>query len=332
MKQYIHLRAAILAATALLAVPTIARADSASQSIWTIQDENSSISTTYPHDRFYVNGLHVGWTGPEGLVPGPVAGLGHALFGDGEQRVSLGLTQQIYTPFDTDAINPPENDEPYAGYLVMNLGLTQDAANTRSMVGLNLGVIGRDAGGEIVQNGFHTIIGQNGTHGWAHQLPSEPAIDVLGARIWRIPTGRLFGLETDILPQLGGQVGLTAVYVQPAIGFRIGSGLQSDYGPQLLAPSPSGGEAYTPVQPLAWYLFASSAAKFVAWDELLEGSDFQDSRSVPVTRVVGTFEVGAAIIWHGLRFSYTQVFQTSRFHDENGDIHEFGSLSVSGSF
>jgi lipid A 3-O-deacylase len=328
MKPYIYL----LAATALLAVPAVARADSTSQSIWTIQDENSSISSTYPHDRFYVNGIHVGWTGPQGLVPGPVADLGHALFGDGAQRVSLGLTQQLYTPFDTDSDNPPLDDEPYAGYLVVNLALIQDGANTRSILGANLGVIGRDAGGEIVQNGFHSIIGQNGTHGWAHQLPSEPAIDALGAHIWRFPTGHVFGLETDVLPQISGQVGLTADYVQPAVGFRIGSGLDSDYGPPLLSPSPSGADAYTVVQPFAWYIFASSAAKFVAWDELLQGSDFQSSRSVPVTRVVGTFEVGGAIIWHGLRFSYTQVFQTSRFHNENGNIHEFGSLAVSGTF
>lgn len=332
MKTNNFLRAALLGATAVLALPVAALADGASSSIWTLQDENSSISSTYPHDRYYVNGIHVGWTGPEGAVPAPVSDLGHALFGDGTQRVSLGLTQQLYTPFDTDSDNPPTDDEPYAGYLALNLALIQDGANTRSVLGANLGVIGKDAGGEIVQNGFHAIIGQSGTHGWGYQLPSEPAVDFLGARIWRLPTGSLFGLETDVLPQISGQAGLTADYVQPAVGFRIGSGLASDYGPPLLSPSPSGADAYTVVQPFAWYIFGSTAAKFVAWDEVLQGSDFQSSRGVPVTRVVGTFEVGGAIIWRGLRFSYTQVFQTSRFHNENGNIHEFGSLAVSGTF
>ena len=291
------------------------------------------MSSTYPHDRFYVNGFHLGWTSPEGMVPAPVAGLGNALFGDGAQRISIGLTQQIYTPSDTDLDDPRPDDEPYAGYLVMNLALIQDAANTRSVLGANLGVIGRDAGGEIIQNGFHSIIGQGGTHGWAYQLPSEPAIDFLGARIWRFPTGHVFGLETDVLPQISGQAGLTADYIQPAVGFRLGSGLESDYGPPLLAPSPSGADAYRTVQPLAWYLFLGGATKFIAHDELLEGSDFQSSRSVAMTPVVGTVELGAAIIWRGLRFSYTQVFQTSRYHNQDGgDVHEFGSLAVSGSF
>jgi hypothetical protein len=334
MKTNNFLRAALLGASALLALPAAAYADGdgGSSSIWTLQDENSSISSGYPSDRYYVNGFHVGWTGPVGAVPSPVAGLGQALFGDGTQRISLGLTQQLYTPFDTNTDNPPVNDEPYAGYLALNLNLIQDGANTRSVLGASIGVIGKDAGGQLVQNGFHAIIGQSGTRGWAHQLPSEPALDFNASRIWRVPTGTLFGLETDALPQISGQAGLTADYVQPAIGVRIGSGLASDYGPSLLSPSPSGADAYTVVQPLAWYLFASSAAKFVGHDEVLEGSDFQSSRGVPVTRVVGTFEAGVAVIWHGLRFSYTQVFQTSRFHDENGNIHQFGSLAVSGTF
>lgn len=327
-----YFRAGLLAASALLAVPMAAHATGTSQSIWTLQDENSSISTTYPHDRYYVNGFHIGWTGPEGYVPGAVADLGHALLGAGTQRVSLGLTQQLYTPFDTDATNPPLDDEPYAGYLVVNLALLQDTDNSRTVLGANIGVIGRDAGGEIVQNGFHSIIGQGGTHGWAYQLPSEPAFDLLGTRVWRLPMGHIGNLETDALPQISAQAGLTAVYVQPAIGFRIGSGLNSDFGPTLMAPSPSGADAYNVVQPFAWYLFGSAAAKFVGHDEVIEGSDFQSSRGVPVTRTVGTFELGGAIVWRGLRFSYTQVFQTSRFHGEQGDIHEFGSFAISGMF
>lgn len=324
----------MLAITALLAIPAVARAESASDSssIWTIQDENASISTTSPTDRYYVNGMHVGWTGPVGTVPQPVAGLGHWLFGDGTQRVSIGLTQQLYTPYQTKAYNPPLNDEPYAGYLALNFALIQDGTNTRSLAGVNLGLIGPGAGGQAVQNGFHNIIGQADTNGWHYQLPNEPAIDFLGERIWRLPMGHIGGLETDALPQISGMAGLTAVYLQPAVGVRIGSGLDADYGPPLLSPSPTGADAYTQVQPFVWYLFASSAAKFVAHDELLQGSLFHNSRGATALPVVGSFEVGAAIIWRGLRFSYVQMFQTDRFTDQVGSIHEFGSFAVSGTF
>ena len=328
-----NIRFAALCSVAALALPLAARAANPDQTgIWTLQDENSSVSTTFPHDRYYVNGAHLSWTSPDGFVPDAVSNLGDVLFGNGTQRISLGLTQQLYTPFDTKSTNPPLNDEPYAGYLALNLALIQDSATTRSVLGANIGVIGAGAGGEIVQNSFHTIIGQGGTHGWAHQLPTEPAVDFIASQTWRMPLGQLAGLETDALPQISGSAGLTADYVQPALGFRIGQGLASDFGPSLLAPSPSGGDAYSEVQPLAWYVFGQGAAKAVGYDETLQGSVFHHSRNVPVTRMVGTFELGGAIIWNGLRFSYTQVFQTSRFHGEKGGIHEFGSFTLSRCF
>lgn len=301
--------------------------------IWTIQGENASISTQSLTDRYYVNGIHIGWTSNPGDVPRAIAGLGHAVWGNGTQRISIGLIQQIFTPADTTAINPPTNDEPYAGYLAVNLDLIQDTANTRSVLGANIGVIGRDAGAEIVQNDFHSVIGQKGTHGWAYQLPSEPALDFLASRIWRVRLATFGnGLEADALPQISGMVGLTQDYVEPAIGFRIGEGLDSDFGPSLLAPAPSGADAFQATRPVVWYVFGSAASQFVGHDEFLQGADFQSSRGVEPNRVVGTFELGAAVIWRGVRFSYTQVFQTNRFHGEQGSIHEYGSFAVSAAF
>lgn len=322
---------AVFSITAFGALPAMAQTPSQS-GIWTIQGENASISTSTPTDRYYVNGVHLGWVAPVDQTPTSLSNLAGSLLGAGTTRMSIGLTQQIFTPNDTKAINPPENDEPYAGYLAVNLGLTQDTANTRSLLGLNLGIVGPAAGGEWVQNNFHSLIGQKGTHGWAYQLPTTPAIDLNAARIWRMSLGSVAGLETDALPQISGMAGLTQDYLQPAIGFRIGSGLRSDYGPPLLTSSPTGGDAYTPVQPFVWYLFAGSAAKFVAHDTFLQGTVFRDSRSVPVEHVVGSFDLGAVIVWRGLRFSYTQVFQTDRFRHQQGSIHQFGSFSVSGMF
>lgn len=331
MKKTALMSVAGLSLTAICAAPVAAQTPSQS-GIWTIQDENASISTSTPTDRYYVNGVHLGWIAPSDQTPASVSNLAGDLLGAGTTRFSIGLTQQIFTPNDTRAINPPVNDEPYAGYLAVNLGLNQDGANTRTIVGLNLGIVGPAAGGEWVQNNFHSIIGQKGTHGWAYQLPTTPAVDINAARIWRMPMGSVAGLQTDALPQISGMAGLTQDYLQPGIGFRIGSGLNSDYGPPLLTSSPTGGEVYSQVKPLVWYLFAGSAAKFVAHDTFLQGTFFRDSRNVPIKRVVGSFDLGGAIVWNGLRFSYTQVFQTDRFHHQQGTIHQFGSFSISGTF
>jgi lipid A 3-O-deacylase len=300
--------------------------------IWTIQDENASISTAQPTDRNYVNGFNLNWTSNPGAVPSFAANLGHAIWGDGTQRVNLGIVQEIYTPTDTAAIDPPLNDEPYAGYLVARFGLIQDTATTRNVISLDAGVVGRDAGAELVQDDFHSIIGQQGTHGHAFQLPSEPAFNALISRTWRFPLARFGGLETDALPQIAGAVGTTQIYLQPAVTFRVGQGLDSDFGAPLIAWGPSGSDAYQQTRSFVWYVFGGASSQFVGYNEFLQGTDFETSRSVDPYRVVGEADLGAAIIWRGLRFSYTQVFQTRSYYGEVGNLHEYGSFSVSGTF
>ena len=326
------LLALALAAPVLGAAPAHAQSFNSAAGIWTLQDENASISLTGRTDRYYVNGLHVGWTSPAGDVPAWLSGFGHALLGPGDERVSLGLLQQLYTPADTLRINPNPYDEPYAGYLVAQFGLIADTATTRTMATLDAGVIGKDAGGEIVQNDFHSLIGQGATHGWAYQLPTEPAVDLYAARIWRAPLGHLAGLETDALPQLSGMVGLTQDYLQPGLALRIGQGLNEDFGAPLLQPSSGGGDAFTTAGPTAWYIYAGAYGRAVGHDETLQGADFHTSRDVDAYPGVGSGALGAAVIWRGFRFSYTEIFQTRRFYGQPGQFHEFGSFAVSGQF
>lgn len=323
---------AVLAMSASLSVliPATSRADgSFPGGTWTIQDENASISTQALTDRYYVNGVHLGWTSNAGEVPGAVAALGHAVLGQGRQRISISLTQKIFTPAATTLINPPLNDEPYAGSLLASFSLIQDTAGSRTIMGFDTGVFGRDAGAEIVQNTTHAIIGQGRTHGWAYQLPSEPAFDVFASRIWRLKlAGSGAGLQADALPQLSAMAGTTEIYAEPGVVFRVGEGLDADFGTPLLSPGPSGGDAYS-ARHFAWYVFAGAGAKLVAHDEYLQGALYQPSRSVRPNRVVGSFEAGAAVIWRGVRLTYTQVFQTERFHGQTGGIHEYGSLAAS---
>jgi Uncharacterized protein conserved in bacteria (DUF2219) len=67
-------------------------------SIWTIQDENASISTAGLTDRYYTNGLRLSWTSGTDATPDFIAPVARTLWGDGQMRVSFDLTQQIYTP------------------------------------------------------------------------------------------------------------------------------------------------------------------------------------------------------------------------------------------
>ena len=298
-------------------------------SIWTLQGENASISAGTPTDRFYTNGLRLGWTSPVGTVPGFLVNLGHTLWGDGQQRVAFDLSQQIYTPADTQLVIPDPHDRPYAGLLLGNFSLLSDTDDSRSVLTLSLGLVGPGAGGEWLQNGFHNLIGQETNKGWGSQIQNTPAVELLHERTWRLPIGTLGGLETDALPSLTVALGNLRTYLQTGISFRIGQGLGSDFGVPRVRPGQSGGDAYTPTRPFAWYFFGGADGQAVAYDLLLQSNPFRSGPHVSPVWDVGELQTGFAIMAYGMRLTLAYVIQTQEFQGQTGGLHQFGSASIS---
>lgn len=330
-------RAAPIAATALLAAfsatagaQTPPARDTAS--IWSIQGENASISSAKVTDRFYTNGLRIGWTSAEGALPDSIGHVGRLLWGKGEQRIAIDITQQMYTPYDTAAKIPPANDRPYAGTLIAHFSLQQDDAGTRSLLGMGVGVMGPLAGAEEVQNGFHDLIGQKQNNGWGTQLHNEPVLQFTSERTWRLPMGTVAGLETDALPDLTAELGTLRIFAQTGVRFRIGQGLDSDYGPARIRPGQTGSDAYNPTKPLDWYVFLGADGRAVLRDGTLEGNIFERSPSVKAKGFVGEMEAGLGVIYKGVRLTYVHVFQTGEFAHQKGGLHQFGSLNLAARF
>jgi lipid A 3-O-deacylase len=326
-----HLKKLLALAAAILPPIAIAQADPAPDpaSIITLQGENASI-TTSPNltDRFYTNGVRLGWTSPTSQVPDILASLGHTLWGEGLQRISLDLSQQIYTPANTTVSPANPHDRPYAGYLSANVSLLSDTDNSRSVLMLSLGLIGPASGGEAIQNGFHDLIGQGHDSGWGSQIANIPAIEVLHERTWRLPIGSFAGLDTDALPSLTVGVGDVRDYVQVGGTLRIGQGLNSDFGVPRIRPGLSGGDAYTPTLPFAWYVFAGLDGQAVGYDLLLQSSPFRSGPHVNPLWDVAEFQAGAAVMAFGVRFTVAYVIQTPEFEGQRGGLHQFGSASV----
>ena len=132
------------AAPALAQAPAVAARAPAvdNASTWTLQWENASVSTAKLKDKFYTNGLRLGWTSGPDLVPETLRNLGNTLWGAGEARLSIDLTHQLYNPADTVSRIPPLRDRPHAGVLMGHFGLVQDTASTRSTMVLGLGMVG----------------------------------------------------------------------------------------------------------------------------------------------------------------------------------------------
>lgn len=322
---------AVIAMAATCAAGTLAEAQPPADpvSIWTLQDENATITTNKLSDRNYVNGLRIGWTSPTEMLPDFLATMGHTLWGDGRQRIAFDLSQSIFTPANTQSNPPDPHDRPYAGVLTGNFALIEDSDSWRSTLGLQLGVIGPAALGEEVQNGFHDIIGQGHNRGWGYQIHNEPLIELTSQRVWRLPIAQFGGIETDALPDLEVGAGNLRVYALTGAVFRLGQGLNSDFGVARVRPGITGGDAFTPTRGFAWYVFAGFDGQAVAHDITLDGNTFEDSAHVSRQPWVAEAEGGLAVMYQGVRLTYTQVVQTQEFHGQHGGLHQFGSLALS---
>lgn len=296
-------------------------------SIWTLQGENASIGPGRITDRYYTNGLRIGWTSPASAVPASIASGGRALLGDGTQRVSVDITQQIYTPLATKFATPPAGDRPYAGVLMAQAALVQDTASSRTQLGFGAGVLGPAAMGMQVQNGFHDLIGQAGNRGWGRQLRNEPILQLAASRVWRVGLGSIGPMQTDILPNLAGGAGNLRVAGQAGFTMRLGQGLDGDFGPARILPGLTGGDAFAPTD-FAWYVFFGADGQAVARDATLDGNSFIVGPSVRRTPLVGEAQAGFAVIAYGMRLTYSHVVQTQQFRGQKGGLHQLGSLAL----
>lgn len=300
--------------------------------IWSVNLENSSAALGPLLDRNYTNGIGLGWTSPAGDVPDAINAFGRTLFGPGEDRISLGIFQQIFTPDDTRANPPNPFQRPYAGYLALHFALFHEHKNVLNMVALDAGLIGPAALGEEVQNGFHRLVGQDTIKGWDAQLRNEPTLEIYTSRTWRLALGSLGGLETDALPAVSLGIGNVRIFGQGGAVIRIGQDLAADFGPNRLFPAGGGSPAFAAARPFAWYFFVGADGEAVAHDLFLAGNTFSAGPHVTANPFLGTFEAGVAIIIHGIRISYTQVFQTKAWHGQQGGMFSFGALELAARF
>ena len=323
-----------LGAAAALSGPAAATPLQDPYGTWTIQGENDAVSTQKgTSDQYYTSGLRIGWTSGTDNQPPAISNLNRLIWGDGVQRIALGLQQSIFTPRLTQ-INPPDpRDRPYAGVLLATVNLISDTDTTRSVFGLQAGVLGSYAGGYQVQNGFHSLIGDTPNRGWSHQLPNQPVLQLQAMRTWRFPVVDAYGISVDLLPSVSAAGGDFRTYAQAGGTVRIGQGLDSDFGTPRISPGMDGTDAYKATRPFAWYAFAGVDGQAVAYDATLQGSTFRTGEP-HVSKIwdVGEFEGGLALLYHGVRLAYTQTWQTQEFNGQRSGLFNFGSVVLSAKF
>ncbi|GBQ24911.1 hypothetical protein AA0472_1579 [Acetobacter estunensis NRIC 0472] len=307
------------------------------QNTWTLQGENDAVTTLKgTSDQYYTSGLRFNWTSRTDHLPGPLAAVNRFVLGRGMQRVSAGVQQLIFTPSDTQTATPSSRDRPYAGVLLGTLNLINDTDLSRSVFGIQMGVMGPASGARQLQNGFHGAIGDTQNLGWHHQLKNQVIFQVQMGRTWRLPLGNIGGANGiffDMLPSASARAGDYRIAGTLGDTFRIGQGLDSDFGVPTIGAGTDGTDAYKATRMVPWYIFGGVSGDAVAYDATLQGNTtLKNSPHVDKKPVVGEIHAGVAVMFYGVRISYSQVWQTQEFTTARSGLFNYGSLNASAKF
>ena len=344
---------ALAAALLCAATPTIAQdppkkegdADNFRGS-FIIQIENDIFNRFGPTDRDYTSGIRLGWMSGPTEMPIWLKSLTDfpTFFGEMEptrvdRRWGLSIGQNIYTPENISDPNRIFGDRPYAGWLYV-AGALQYTYYRKNEKGeeiqgrqdtwlLDVGVVGPAAGGEWVQNNVHNLIRAELAQGWRHQLHNDVAINLSFERRWRTAARTLFEeprLEFDFVPRVGASLGTVSTYAGAGGQVRLGRNLDIDFGAARPRPAMAGSDAYSG-EGFSWYLFAGLEGQAWARNMFIDGN--LDGTGSTVTRraLVAEGSVGLALIWQGVRVTFTHVARTPEFW-ERDRVTQFGSVNV----
>jgi lipid A 3-O-deacylase len=231
------------------------------RNIFTFQVDNDFFNIFGKSDRDYTNGVRFGWLSPALMdLPDGIARLTTlpTFFGEDPassvtRRFGVSFGQNLYTPENLATSQPIFNDRPYAAWLYLGFALQSNYKRVDPKTGkdepvrldtwqLDFGVVGPAAGGEFVQNNFHTLIGNPHAMGWANQIHNEPTVGLTFERRWRALRGVLLEdpkFEYDIVPRIGATVGNVVTYASTGATLRIGKDLRS----ARPCPAPKGSSA-----------------------------------------------------------------------------------------
>jgi len=331
------------AGTALLAliaagfVPAVAAEPEPPLGVFSAQFDNDLFQGT---DQNYTSGARFSYVAP--MAPShPLRPLARALhLAEGDLRVSYALAQKIFTPRDVSQTQPILDDEPYAGYLYVGIGIESEQRREagRSIfdsVELQVGIVGPAALGEQTQKTAHSLFGSEEPMGWDNQLNNEPAINLYYDRAWVGWYGTAVGqpdsgYRMDLSPHVGAALGNVYTYAAAGATLRFGPHLPRSLGPSSIRPGPPGIDYYRPVSDMRWYLFAALDGWAYARNIFLDGNTFTDSQSVDKYPFVGELRMGIAVQYGRYRLTFSEMVGTKQFHGQ--ESNRFGSLNLSYAF
>jgi hypothetical protein len=210
------------------------------------------------------------------------------------------------------------------------MDLIRQTPDRRAVFEIMPGWIGPDAGGEELQNGFHSVIADQPFQGWDQQIKNEPLLQFTYRQDWRVPA--LTNLNPSVHETIGYDViahGLATVgngWDYAAVGgmARLGYQLPWDFGPARprfgeiasLPYQPGGSTTADELGGLSAYLCMGAEARGVARDITLDGNTLANSASVVHKPLVGEVYGGLVVTFGHFRGDFLVLYESDTFRSQ----------------
>ncbi len=316
---------------------------------WQLRIDNDFFALRNATDRWYTNGIRLGYVyapgdGPDFLEK-PAGSIGGRACDGCLRNVGLFLGQEIYTPNRITEPAPQPDDRPWAGWLYLGGVATYTERLERSRFHerqqsfeLILGVIGPAAGADFVQTNWHEIVHAPIPQGWSNQLRNEPTLQVSYVGRWRLasPQG-----TWDVIPHVGASLGSPYTLARAGLTVRFGENICGFGAGDLPLRTPAGAAFPPRTSPsparcskteTEWYVFAGGEGRAVAWNTFLDGGVFREGPSVEKKPFVldGTVGLSVRFLEHW-RVTYAYTVRTREFSPTPPGApaaHGFGTVIV----
>ena len=245
--------------------------------------------------------------------------------------IELQIGHEIYTPYKSTVINVALHDRPFAAYLYGNVGILRVYKNEKILkTKLQIGVVGKSAFGEELQEAIHTIYNFRSPDGWKYQIRNTVAINFDTEYYKALGTNKTKHFDSNFVSKLR----LGTIFSEASIGLmgRIGFKELQPIQNSIAFNTHLNNDVTSYVRGIESFLYYETSLTYVAYDATLQGSIFNNDSPVTFKPNAIRFdiELGYKFTAKRCNFGYSYHFHSnkmSKLRFDNGN--DYGRIFFS---
>ena len=254
--------------------------------------------------------------------------LGYAIDINRDNQLAFYIGQDLFSPTGENKRKntATAGDRAFSGYLFT--GADWNSVNNdwiRHRLALDVGVIGKDAGGKRMQNAMHQVIQGDKYPAWDDQIKNRYGA-VLKSQVTLTPNIDVAGINVGFYPELSAVSGNLFQYYGWGATLALGNDKQfnADNGFGLLNRR---GLMHLEDSGLVYKIFAGANQRWVGKNYTLEGRTQQtNQQTVERKKLVNEYQVGAAVGYTPVMLSLSFNKVTAEYKRGNDHSYVLGSV------